>query len=776
MTIAFAMISCDTGGGTEDKGKVTSVTVAAPSAYVELSKTLQFTETVVTTKASVAKTVTWSVAGAEGAGTGIVNGLLTVDTNESATSLTVRATSTFDKSKFDEATVEVVALGTKIIESFTVTTPDDTDLAPQNGTLKFSVAITGLNIVAGTDDAVTWEVTANTGFTLASGTEIDEDTGLLTVAAAQQLNSKLTVKATTTLADTRNTGKNASKEVEVVNFITLSFFDFKGGTVFKTMRLPAEMSISDYGRSLAKPPNRGADFAFKQWVTDDDEVVTTNFAAFANTNIYGEWYDGVFKGNTDRAEKVYLEDQAFVVYEFDLSPVFATGDNAAQKKAKAIAAVQGATALEASYGLSEAAIEVGGGGARARVLGPYYFNNDPDKKITLTSATGGNYVGDNFWGDFKSDPNGKPTIRLDGTGSALDTFNKWHAYMVYTSANSEWAGFTTFTKDEWKDVVYTFDPDPDATPAFGSSKYGNTMAYYDEIYVDGTFNGVKILDFDSTDFTKVYFATGVARSGAGSVVNTTNSIWNSGRVQMIRDVKLVLSDGTKITGTTPNLTIPAHTNKDKDGGDVAIPATTAAFATQVFAGYINPVIGSWRGGVNDTVAPSNAPGWTAPPQLPDALDHYIITLTAADIKLYGGNLAETAKFSKDANGVVSVAIDTTDINPKSWGITFDLPTELLTTWGYDAIWVEYDADIDSSSGDRAQFAAKSGRGTFSPNLTVGSSAWPKIEDGEGQKFIIAGGANFGTPAGISFQVNNNNTDNVPQKYTIKFTRIVLRAP
>ena len=100
---------------------ITGVTVTPATATVEAGKTQQFTATVRGT-GSVSKEVTWSVSGSNAGTTISENGLLTVATDETATTLTVTATAVGDNTKYATATV-------------TVTQPDpDEPLNPGGGT------------------------------------------------------------------------------------------------------------------------------------------------------------------------------------------------------------------------------------------------------------------------------------------------------------------------------------------------------------------------------------------------------------------------------------------------------------------------------------------------------------------------------------------------------------------------------------------------------------------------------------------------------------------
>jgi uncharacterized protein YjdB len=104
--------------------QVSSVTVNPGSATVSRGQTKTFTAAVTGT-GNPAQTVTWSVSGG-GSGTSITSGgVLTVGAGETATSLTVRATSTYDTGKFGTAAVTVPPRGAGGV---TLIYPEDEDL------------------------------------------------------------------------------------------------------------------------------------------------------------------------------------------------------------------------------------------------------------------------------------------------------------------------------------------------------------------------------------------------------------------------------------------------------------------------------------------------------------------------------------------------------------------------------------------------------------------------------------------------------------------------
>ena len=199
---------------TEPPPTVTNVTVTPATANVLRGETQQFSATVTGTH-NPAQTVTWNVTGG-GAGTSITTaGLLTVAADETAVTLTVRATSTVDATKSGTASVTVPV---PTVTSVTVSPATATVLKGE--TQQFSAAVVGTNNPAQT---VTWSVTGGV-----AGTSITA--GLLTVADGETASS-LTVRATSTLDATKS--GTATVTVPHVTSVTVSpvyITIIKGGT------------------------------------------------------------------------------------------------------------------------------------------------------------------------------------------------------------------------------------------------------------------------------------------------------------------------------------------------------------------------------------------------------------------------------------------------------------------------------------------------------------------------------------------------------------------
>ena len=169
-----------TSGGTSPA--ITNVTVTPGTAEVEVGETKQFTATVTGT-GYYNKSVVWTVSGNESTGTFISsNGVLNIATDETATTLTVKATAVGNSGKSATATVTVTPPAT-----ITGVTVDPNTAEVEAGeTLRFTATVSG---TGGVSKEVTWSVSGSN-----AGTTISED-GVLTVATGETAET-LTVKAT----------------------------------------------------------------------------------------------------------------------------------------------------------------------------------------------------------------------------------------------------------------------------------------------------------------------------------------------------------------------------------------------------------------------------------------------------------------------------------------------------------------------------------------------------------------------------------------------------
>jgi endoglucanase len=197
-TICLLMAACINGDddGKDSKGSatVTKVTVSPSTATVAKGGGKTFTATVTGTN-NPAKTVTWSIVETgKHSGTSIDDGELTISALETLTTLTVRATSTVDTSKYGEATVTIDSSITVTVSSVKVS-PATANVI-KGDTQQFSATVTGTN---NPGHGVTWTIDEsgkNAGTTITTQ-------GRLTVAAAESL-STLTVRATSEVDETKS--------------------------------------------------------------------------------------------------------------------------------------------------------------------------------------------------------------------------------------------------------------------------------------------------------------------------------------------------------------------------------------------------------------------------------------------------------------------------------------------------------------------------------------------------------------------------------------------
>ncbi|MDR3171546.1 MAG: Ig-like domain-containing protein [Treponema sp.] len=170
---------------------VKSVTISLKTAVLDTGGTQQFTA-VVDAVHGADETVTWTVEGNSSAETGIEantqGALLTVASDETATTLTVKAVSVFDIDKFDTAEVTVQSESPDpTIKSVTV--KPDIAIVSSGGTRQFTVVVDAVNGDAGT---VTWTVEGSSS--AETRIEANAEGALLTVVSTETATS-LTVKA-----------------------------------------------------------------------------------------------------------------------------------------------------------------------------------------------------------------------------------------------------------------------------------------------------------------------------------------------------------------------------------------------------------------------------------------------------------------------------------------------------------------------------------------------------------------------------------------------------
>lgn len=176
----------------EGNPEVTSVSVTPGTPKVAKGGTQQFTAAVAGSN-NVIGTVNWTIDGNKSYGTKINrNGLLSVAADETAEKIIVRATSTWDITKYTKVTVTVEGNETPQVTSVSVT--PKTASVQAGKTVQFKAQS---NVQNGAPETVKWSVSGNKS----SQTKVSS-TGLLTVAA-NETASKLTVKAESTFDKTK---------------------------------------------------------------------------------------------------------------------------------------------------------------------------------------------------------------------------------------------------------------------------------------------------------------------------------------------------------------------------------------------------------------------------------------------------------------------------------------------------------------------------------------------------------------------------------------------
>ena len=223
---------------------VTSVVVSPNSANVSQGGTQDFTAVVNGTN-DPPQTVTWSVSGNNSSSTNINSaGLLTVASIETSTSLVVKATSTYDMSKSENAIVNIL---------FPIIT--DIVISPSNVGVAlgewhdFTAIVNGQN---NPPQTVTWSVSGNTS----SSTTINSS-GRLTVAN-NETSTSLLIQATSTY----DTNISGIAYVDVlfpmvtsiiispnVAYVTLGGTQNFSATVFGENNPPQTVSWSVYGNN-----------------------------------------------------------------------------------------------------------------------------------------------------------------------------------------------------------------------------------------------------------------------------------------------------------------------------------------------------------------------------------------------------------------------------------------------------------------------------------------------------------------------------------------------
>lgn len=169
-----------------DVPMIESVSITPGNLTMQTGNSQQFTAAV-TGGSGAPETVNWELEGSQSAGTGISRtGLLTVAADETASTLTVRAASTFDTGKIAKATVTIEKAAPEVVS---------VDVTPKTANVQYGTTrqfTAKVEVKGGAKETVAWNVSGNHN----SGTTISEK-GLLTVAE-EETAEKITVKAVST--------------------------------------------------------------------------------------------------------------------------------------------------------------------------------------------------------------------------------------------------------------------------------------------------------------------------------------------------------------------------------------------------------------------------------------------------------------------------------------------------------------------------------------------------------------------------------------------------
>jgi len=199
MIISMVIIAGCSDKNPTKPATVTSVEVSPDASLLVKGQTQQFSA-VVNGSNNPSQSVTWSITGGVTGTTISSSGLLAVADNETATTLTMRATSTYDPTKSGVATVTIPQVTTLVVNPATVT-------IARGLTQQFSAVVNGHDNLPQT---VIWAVTGG-----GTGTSINSS-GLLTVGINESVTNTLTVRATSTY----DTTKSGTATVTVVSGVT----------------------------------------------------------------------------------------------------------------------------------------------------------------------------------------------------------------------------------------------------------------------------------------------------------------------------------------------------------------------------------------------------------------------------------------------------------------------------------------------------------------------------------------------------------------------------
>ncbi|MDR2743428.1 MAG: hypothetical protein LBB98_14955 [Treponema sp.] len=245
--------------------------------------------------------VTWSITSGHVAGMAFSGNTLTIDSAETASTLTVRATSTADLTKYGEITVTVQEAAAPVVTSIVVTSAGNAAEVSRSGTLQFSKTVTASN---GATEDVTWSVSGKdkNGASYSFTSSIDTN-GLLTVDE-NEAAVDLVVRATSRESGYTNIYGEATVFVRKYNDIYAIGDDFSNG--WNTATSGSKMTYD--GRGVYKLTDilltKAHTFKFRDstptdwnngnWfhagtATDDDKTIGDKWVGVRNSSGDNSW-------------------------------------------------------------------------------------------------------------------------------------------------------------------------------------------------------------------------------------------------------------------------------------------------------------------------------------------------------------------------------------------------------------------------------------------------------------------------------------------------------
>jgi len=476
----------------------------------------------------------------------------------------------------------------------------------------------------------------------------------------------------------------------------------------------------------------------KRWETATD-IINSNLTLSA------VFWSTLLNADSSAQEKVWLGNASFAIYKFTIPAGKSYADIAS---------------ISADFKASEAQINTAG--IRCiRPMGPYFYSDTP-----TVAPDGWNY-----YGDFAPDANGAYAAKFNSDASKkYADFNKFHPFLLNNVFNWGSAG--------WSGAANSVDGNGGSAPV-GDTWFNVKVTTSGYSWDGGSNSPARVktfIDADTShtilptgvDFNTVYFGFGIPRNenphDADQGYQAT--VDGHGLTTLVKNVKIYFKDGSTADGSIPSF--PARSQRITGGSGVVTPGTGTT--SQVFASYIYSVQYNWRGAANTTVVPPKDITYTPPVVLPPADSDKTITDAASlKLSLYGQPGYVTLS-TDNLTATVSLAAGQYG-SSYGCGFWFALPNDIVEK-KYTSVDVYYTGTKTSSV---AKLTVKQGKESWAD--TAWSGRWKDIETGTGKVISIpVTGLNsdaFAASPAISFQINNNAADDVPQDWTFKIEKIVL---